>query len=578
MTVLHSPEYGSDLLVDLLGRHGIRYVALNPGSTFRGLHDSLVNRSGPDVILCPSENIAVGLAHGYAKATGEMMAVAVHDVVGLLRGALGVYWAHLDRIPMLLLGGTGPLRAEDRRGYIDWIHTANVQGNAVREFTKWDEQPYSLPHLLDATSRACRIARAHPQGPVYLTVDVGLQLERLDGKVPALPEPLVQPTPFAPETRALRDAAELLARARQPVAIAGYAGRDPRTFSWLRELAELIGLGVWDTNVRLNFPNRHPLNVTGSSVIAEADLWLLLDVKDLSDTAFMDAERGYLSPLQPPPDTTIVDIGFNDVGISAWAHDFGALTRPQLQITADTSVALPQLIAACRQVLAEDRALRARVDDRKALLSGAHARVRADWESKAAAASADGLIELASLASAVWDAVNQEDWVLGAGTAKDWALRTWQLDESHRHPGKAVATATQISIALGVALAHRGTGRIVVDLQPDGDLLFEPAALWVAVAEALPMLVVMLNNRAYWTDWAHQERIADERGRPRDRARVGMSLDEPATDFATLARSFGWQAEGPITSLHELPGALERAVKAVRGGRPALIDVVCARQ
>jgi benzoylformate decarboxylase/acetolactate synthase-1/2/3 large subunit len=572
------PEYGSDLLVDQLAREGIRYVALNPGSTFRGLHDSLVNRDGPQIILCPSENVAVGLAHGYAKATGELLAVAVHDVVGLLRGALGVYWAYLDRVPMLLLGGAGPFQADERRGYIDWIHAANVQGGAVRDYTKWDEQPYSLPHLLDATARACRIATGQPQGPVYVTVDVGLQLQRLDGDAPPVPEPLARPTPAAGEPEAIREAARLLLAARQPVAIAGYAGRDPRTFDALPALAELVGLGVWDTNVRLNAPNRHPHNVTGHASVADADLWLLLDVKDVADTAFMDAQRGYLSPLEPPAGVTLVDIGFNDVGISSWAQDAGALTRPHLQITADTSVALPQLLGACRALLAEDPALAAAVERRTARFRDLHAELRARWDAERDVAPPGGGLTLEVVAAQVWDVVRDEDWVLSAGTAKDRALRTWDFDAAHRHPGKALATATQISIALGVALAHRGSGRIVVDLQPDGDLLFEPAALWVAAAESLPLLVVVLNNRAYWTDWAHQERVADERGRPRERASVGMSLADPAVDFAGLATSFGWHAEGPVTGPGELRGAVERAVAAVRDGTPALVDVVCARQ
>ncbi|MGH2371988.1 MAG: thiamine pyrophosphate-binding protein [bacterium] len=130
-------EYGSDLIVDLLKAYEIEYAALNPGATFRGLHDSIVNYGGnrtPRIILCCHEEIAVAVAHGYGKAKGRPMAAIVHDIVGLLHAQMAVYIAWLDRAPLLLLGATGPMAVEQRRPWIDWIHTALVQGQAVREY------------------------------------------------------------------------------------------------------------------------------------------------------------------------------------------------------------------------------------------------------------------------------------------------------------------------------------------------------------------------------------------------------------------------------------------------------------
>jgi benzoylformate decarboxylase/acetolactate synthase-1/2/3 large subunit len=171
------------------------------------------------------------------------------------------------------------------------------------------------------------------------------------------------------------------------------------------------------------------------------------------------------------------------------------------------------------------------------------------------------------------------DWVLTAGTADDWATRLWDFDEPHRHPGRSVGTATQIGISLGVALAHRGSGRLVVDLQPDGDLMFDGAAPWIATAHGLPLLVVMVNNRAYYNDWAHQIRMAELRGHDLARASHGVAIDSPPPDFATLARAFDWWAEGPVEDPAALAGALERAARVVLDeGRPALVDVVCAHR
>ena len=139
-------RWGSDVMVDAIKACGFRYVSLNPGSSYRGLHDSLVNYGGndPEMITCNHEKLAVGIAHGYTKATGEPMACVLHDIVGLLQGTMGIYYAYIDRAPVVVFGGAGPMAYERRRPNIDWIHTANVQGNVVRDYTKWDDQPASV--------------------------------------------------------------------------------------------------------------------------------------------------------------------------------------------------------------------------------------------------------------------------------------------------------------------------------------------------------------------------------------------------------------------------------------------------
>jgi len=124
-------RYGSDLVVDLLKSLGIEYVALNPGSSFRGIHDSLVNyesgrQPNPEMVLCCHEEIAVAVAHGYAKATGKIMPAIVHNVVGLLHAPLAIYYAYIDRAPVFVIGATGPVDESVRRPFIDWIHTAAV--------------------------------------------------------------------------------------------------------------------------------------------------------------------------------------------------------------------------------------------------------------------------------------------------------------------------------------------------------------------------------------------------------------------------------------------------------------------
>jgi acetolactate synthase I/II/III large subunit len=574
------PAWGSDVMADTLAALGVRHVSLNPGSSYRGLHDSLVNRVGDrvEMLCCPHEKIAVGLAHGFAKASGEPMAAILHNVVGLLHGAMGVYYAHLDRAPVLVLGGSGPAEHGRRRPNIDWIHSANVQGNAVRDFTKWDHEPRSVADVPLTLARAMRIATSEPAGPVYVALDAGLQEDPVDGPF-ELPDfaRLRTPSRLGPDPAALELLAERLCAARRPVIVPGHAGRDPAAFGQLVELAELVGAGVDDTGVRLNFPSRHPLCANGTGALEEADCVLFLDVKDMGKpTQRLDSiSRTVTSRLRPG--ATVLDLGFNDLGLASWSEDYAALIETDLQVTADAVVALPMLLEACRRrVAGDDPSRRAERAAYTAELSELHAKVHDAWAQEAAGHADDAPVSTARLAAEVWEVVREHDWVLTAGTAGEWARRLWDFDAPHRHPGRSLGTATQIGISLGVALAHRGSGRLVVDLQPDGDLMFDAGSLWVAAAYRLPLLVVMFNNRAYYNDWEHQERIARQRGTPVERASIGMEIDGPAPDFATLARSMGWWADGPIADPDAVGPAVRRAADHVLDtGTPALVDVVC---
>jgi thiamine pyrophosphate-dependent acetolactate synthase large subunit-like protein len=575
------PAWGSDVMVDVLRRLGLRYVALNPGSSFRGLHDSLVNYGGNEITMieCPHEKIAMGVAHGYAKATGEPMAVILHDLVGLLHGAMGIYYAYIDRTPVLVLGGSGPADHARRRPNIDWIHSANIQGEAVRAYTKWDHEPRSLASVPTVLARAYRIAREEPRGPVYVALDAGLQEDRVSEPVPLddLPRLAALPSPLAPEPAALRALAARLCAARRPVMVLGYPGRHPDSFDLLVRLAEEVGIGAVDTHWRLNFPNRHELNVTDSAAIERADCVLFVDVKDMGKpTQRLDSvTRRVTSRLSEG--CTVLDLGFNDVGISSWSEDYAQLLPTDLQVTADTTVALPMLLEQCRRILADEPpARRAERESWREQLRALHRETWQGWRRRADELAGCSPVATSRLAAEVWQVIREHDWVLSAGTAAEWALRTWDFDRPYRHPGRQLGTATQIGISLGVALAHKGTGRLVVDLQPDGDLMFDVGALWVASRYELPLLVVMFNNRAYYNDWEHQERLARQRGTPIERASIGMAIDAPAPDFAAVARGFGWWAHGPLTDPDAVHDAVRNAADHVLAtGRPALVDVVC---
>jgi acetolactate synthase-1/2/3 large subunit len=575
-------RWASDVIVDLLHAYDLAYAAMNPGASFRGLHDSIVNHGGnrPAMMLCQHEETAVQIAHGYAKASGRPMAAILHNLVGLLHANLAIYYAYIDRAPVFIIGATGPMDETKRRPRIDWIHTAQSQGEQVRPYTKWDYQPHTIDGVPDSFARAYGVMMTEPRGPIYMCYDAWLQEQPLDRDVPLPPVGSARtPTRIAPEPAALADVADRLARAQRPVMIAEYVGREPEGFHALVDLAETAGVPVYDVDSRLNFPSRHPLNVSyAKDVFRNADLILSLDTRDWErpTTELVSATREVRSLV--PQDAVWVDIGFGDLELSSWALDYQRLRHAEVRILADTTLAIPALTALMKARASEDVVVRERITARSAAIAALSAGVRDQWMRDARANWDASPISLPRLAMEVWEAIKDEDWVLSAGTLEQWARKLWDFDRPYRHPGRSLGTATQFGISIGVALAHRDQKRLVVDLQPDGDLMYDAGALWTVAKHRIPMLVVMYNNRAYYNDWEHQIRMARLRGTPVDRAHIGMDMDDPAPDFAAMARSMGWYAEGPFVSAEDLPAALARAIGEVKAGRPALLDTVTQKR
>jgi len=575
-------RWASDVIVDLLHRYDLPYAAINPGASFRGLHDSIVNYGGnrPELLLCQHEETAVQIAHGYAKASGRPMAAILHNLVGLLHANMAIYYAYIDRAPVFIVGATGPMDESKRRPRIDWIHTAQSQGEQVRPYTKWDYQPHTIDGVPESFARAYAVMMTEPRGPIYMCYDAWLQEQRLDRDVPLPPAGAAPvPTRIAGDPAALDEAAARIAAAERPVIIAEYVGREPDGFHALVALAEAGGIPVYDVDSRLNFPSRHPLNMSYTKdVFRNADLVVCLDARDWErpTSELASATREVTSIV--PASATWIDVGFADLELSSWALDYQRLQHAHLRILADTTLAIPALTRLLEARVAGDPALRNRVRARAAATAETSRTRREQWARAAKEDWDASPITLPRLASEVWEAIKNEDWVLTAGTLEQWTRKLWDFDRPYRHPGRSLGTATQFGISIGVALAHRPHGRLVVDLQPDGDLMFDAGALWTVAKHRIPMLVVMYNNRAYYNDWEHQIRMARLRGTPLERAHIGMDLDGPAPDFAAMARSMGWYAEGPFESPEGLAPALQRAIAQVKAGHPALLDTVTQKR
>jgi len=578
------PGYGSDLVVDLLRAVGIEYVALNPGATYRGLHDSLVNYGGnraPELVLTTHEEIAVAMAHGYAKAQGAPMAAVVHDIVGLQHASMAIFNAFCDRAPVLVLGATGPMDATRRRPWIDWIHTALVQGTQVRDYVKLDDQPASVAALPEAFLRAWRVARAEPMGPVYLCLDAGLQEQALDHPIVLPDAGRFQPAagPHA-DPRALDEAARRLAEARSPVIVVESLGRRPEATGPLCRLAELLAAPLVDlaaeSQGRPSVPADHPLDMTDArdEAIRDADVVLGLDVSSFL-TALGETDRTTREVRLLNERTHIIAISLDDYAFRSWAHTFQSLAPVDLPIAADAGLVLPALVAAVEERLKRDRG----AADRRARakrIGARHAALRAEARDVVTLERSARPLAPSVLAAEVWDVIKGEDWALANGTGKGWARRLWDWRPERSYGGSGGAgLGYGLPAALGVALAHRGSGKVCVNLQADGDLLYVVSALYTAAHHRLPLLTVMFNNRTYGNDETHQEAVAKARGRPIEQKVVGIRIDDPAPDFARLAQGFGVWAEGPIDTADAVGPALRRALRVVKDeGRPALVDVI----
>lgn len=573
------PEYGSDVVVDLLRAAGIEYIAFNPGATFRGLHDSLVNYGGnraPETILCCHEEIAVSIAHGYAKAKGKPMAVALHNVVGLQHATMAIFNAFCDQTPILCLGGTGPMDTSRRRPWIDWIHTALVQGNQIRDYVKFDDQPASIAAVPESMIRALRIALTEPQGPVYVCLDADVQEDKLDHEI-SLPDlkRFAPPSPPQADHRALDEAARKLCDAKFPLILVEGLGRKPQASVWLQRLADLLAAPVIDLGRRPSYPNSHPLDLSQAraEIVREADVILALDVENfLGPLGELDSTARTTKLLNDK--MSIISITLADYAHRSWASTYQALMPVDLPISADAAIALPRLVELVEDRLKKDP----KTSERQARASRLHAKHKAlseQWQKTLQSKRAERPVALATLAGEVWEVIKNEDWILANGDARGWARRlwNWQPERTSGDSGGA-GLGYGFGAALGVALAHRGTNKVSVNLQPDGDFLMVTSALYTAAHHRIPLLTVMCNNRSYYNDEEHQERIAIHRKRPVENKGIGIRIEDPAPDFAKIAQGFGIYSEGPIDDPAALPPALKRALKVVKDGQPALIDVI----
>ncbi|HEY2842461.1 MAG TPA: thiamine pyrophosphate-binding protein, partial [Bryobacteraceae bacterium] len=535
--VLTNERPGSDFMVDVLKSLGIEYICSNPGSSFRALHESVINYGGnrnPEFLTCCHEESAVGMAHGYAKIEGKPLAVFAHGTVGLQHAAMAIYNAYCDRVPVYVIFGN-LANAVNRRPGVEWAHSVQDGASLVRDFVKWDDAPASLTHFAESAVRAYKIAMTPPTMPIVLVADGDLQEDGIPGDARLSIPKLTLAAPPQGESGAVAETARMLVAAETPVIIADRAARTPNGMKLLVELAETLQAPVIDQGGRMNFPTRHPLNHTERArvLIANADVILGLELTDFWGT--VHSYRDQLvrtSQLTTKAGAKLISITAGDLYLRSNYQDFERYPEVDLALAADAEATLPSLIEAVRRIMSADR--KRALQDRGVKLAAAGRDALDRARTEATYAWDASPISTARLSAELWAQIKNDDWSLVSDVpfVSRWPLRLWNFDKHYQYIGGSGGAGVGYGApaATGAALANRKYGRLSVSIQNDGDLMYAPAVLWTAAHHKIPLLSVMHNNRAYHQELMHVQRMANRHNRGIDRAVIGTTLEDPAID------------------------------------------------
>src|SRR5690349_11253233 len=493
--VLTTDRPGSDFMVDVIKSLNVDYVFANPGSSFRGLHESLLNYGGnqkPEFITCCHEESSVAMGQGYAKVEGKPVIVLVHGTVGLQHASMAIYNAFCDRVPVYLIAGN-TLDATKRRPGAEWTHSVQDAAAMVRDFIKWDDLPVSLPHFAESAVRAYKIAMTPPMMPVVLVLDGGLQEDPITPEIAArlrVPK-LTRASAPQGDSGAVAEAARLLVAAQNPVIVADRAARTPAGIARLVELAETLQAPVINQGGRMNFPTRHPLNQSGNArqLIANADVIIGLELTDFWGT--VNASRDSLVRTSRPttkPGTKLISVTALDLNTKGNYQDFQRYPEVDIAMAADAEATIPALTEACRRLITADR--RTAFAERGKRLAESHNSALERARSEASYGWDASPISTARLTMELWAQIRNEDWALVAesGIMSDWTSRLWSFEKHYQSLGGSGGAGVGYGApaAIGAALANRKRGRLSVTIQGDGDFLYAPGVWWTAAHHRIP--------------------------------------------------------------------------------------------
>ncbi len=573
----------SDFMVDTIKSLDIDYISINAGSSFRGLHESLLNygdNKKPEILTCLHEESAVAMAHGYAKAEGKPMAMLCHGTVGIQHGAMAVYNAYCDRAPILLFGGNYT-DGENRSRSVEWSHAAQNAAAPIQDYIKFHAAPQSAGQFAESVVRAYKIATTAPAGPVFISVDKSLQEKPMGAKTPKIPK-LAPTVPPQGNSDALNQTAQWLVDASNPVIVADHYANSAAAMTSLVELAELLQAPVIDRGGRMNFPNRHHLAqfANGGRLLSEADVILGLEVEDLYGLIYKSADAVQKHKRRVvDKDVKLVSIGVSDLYLQPNYQNFQRYQPVDLSIAGAGEASINSLIELVKSNMSKAR--RRNIASRKPHFQAMHKKMNEVATQQAAIGWDASPVSVPRLCMEVWHQIKDLDWsLLGSFPFQSyWPQRLWNFDKQHRHTGGSTGWGIGYGApaAAGVALANQSKGRFTVSIQSDGDLMYAPGILWTVAHHQIPVLYVMHNNRAYHQEIVHLQRVSARRQRGVDngRAKIGNVMENPEIDFSALARSMGVWSTGPISDPKDLGAALAQAIEVVKSGKPALVDVIC---
>jgi len=552
----NAPGFGSDVIAEALRSLDIPYIALTPGASYRGLHDSIVNYLGnakPQMLLCLHEEAAVAIAHGYAKVTGKAMVTAVHSNVGLMHATMAMFNAWCDRMPVIVLGATGPVDAVKRRPWIDWIHTARDQGALIREYTKWDDQPSSPGAAREAILRGNWIANTVPQGPVYINFDAELQEGKVSEQLPPIEVARYMPRiSTAAPAELVGEAAGVLKNAKQVLILAGRASRDEAAWNARVALAEALNARVvTDLKIGATFPTDHPLYVGSPRAITPESVEGLKNVDVVLSLDWVDL-AGALRHFGPTPAVKVIQVSLDHRIHNGWSMDHQALPPVDILLSADPDLVVPQLVKEIGKSAKPHAVPTPRLISDKEPAGFTNENIARALRK----VLGDRPVTYTHLPLS-WD--------------DSWVTFRHPLDYVGSDGGGGVGGGPGISV--GAALALKGTGRLPIAICGDGDFLMGVTAVWTAVHYKIPLLFVLANNRSFYNDELHQERMARMRNRPVENKWIGQRMSDPEVDLAAMGRAQGAIGFGPVTKSADLPGILEKAIAAVDAGGVAVVDV-----
>lgn len=543
---------GKQAFLEILKQEGVELMFGNPGTTELPLMDGLAREPKIRYILALQEAVAIAMADGYAQASGKLAAVNVHTSPGLGNSMGMLYDAMKAGSPLLLTAGQHD-QAMNLTEPILWSELTPV----ARPYVKWAHEITRLEDLPRAVRRAAKTALAHPTGPVFLSLPVDvLNAEReLD---------LLASTRIAPRTRgdkaAVEAAADLLAKAKRPILIAGDAIAHGDALNEMVEVAELLGAPVYTECVpsTCSFPFTHPL-YQGPFARLGGPIRALLMQHDL-----IFSVGGDLFTLSLPSDVEPMPEGLPLIHMDVDPWEIGKNYPAQVAIAGDPKATLPDLAEALRRRLSPAANKDARA--RTAALGAAMDKRRRAMRETAAAEAGRTPISPLSLVAAVVDAMPEDAIVVDESISSGHGLRELlrSSDPKSFYGNRGGGIGWGLPAALGVKLAQ--PSRPVVALIGDGSAMYTNQGFWTAAHDSIPVVYVIFNNASYRI--LKQRTLALKGFSAEDDRYIAMDLVNPTIDYVGLAKSLGVPGE-LVEKTADVGPAMQRGLAS---GGPYLVD------